>query len=334
MNYSKISGYFESSNGTDRIAYYVYKPLTGIKAAVQLVHGMCEYCQRYEDFIDFLCGNGIMVFCHDHLGHGNSARDGEHLGYFAPERGWHFLVKDVVKLTRIVRENCRDVKLFILGHSMGSLVVRTVLAKYGYMYDGAVIMGTVNTKIGSNAGIALTRTLGRIKGNMYRSKFLDELIFGLNNRRIENPISEYSWVSRDDEIVKKYEKDPFCNFHFTVRAYSDLMFLVNYVSRGDWAGKIDKELPIFICSGDADPVGMYGAAPQNVFNALNKAGLQDLELKIYKDMRHEILNEIDRQQVYDDLLEWFNNHIYDVTDTADIDEEDDFPIELSEIDEQ
>lgn len=275
-----------------------------------------------------------MVFCHDHLGHGNSARDEEHLGYFAPERGWHFLAKDVVKLTRIVREQFHDLKLFILGHSMGSLVVRTVLAKYGYMYDGAVIMGTVNTKIGSNAGIALTRTLGRIKGNMYRSKFLDELIFGLNNRRIENPISEYSWVSRDEEIVKKYEKDPFCNFHFTVRAYSDLMFLVNYVSRGDWAGKIDKELPIFICSGDADPVGMYGAAPQNVFNALNKAGLQDLELKIYKDMRHEILNEIDRQQVYDDLLEWFNNHIYDVTDTDDIGEEDDFTIELSEIDEQ
>lgn len=331
MNYSKISGYFESSNGTDRIAYYVYKPLTEIKAAVQLVHGMCEYCQRYEDFIDFLCGNGIMVFCHDHLGHGNSARDGEHLGYFAPERGWHFLAKDVVKLTRIVREQFHDLKLFILGHSMGSLVVRTVLAKYGYMYDGAVIMGTVNTKIGSNAGIALTRTLGRIKGNMYRSKFLDELIFGLNNRRIENPISEYSWVSRDEEIVKKYEKDPFCNFHFTVRAYSDLMFLVNYVSRGDWAGKIDKELPIFICSGDADPVGMYGAAPQNVFNALNKAGLQDLELKIYKDMRHEILNEIDRQQVYDDLLEWFTNHMYDIDIT---DSEDDFTIELSEIDEQ
>ena len=331
VNYSKISGYFESSNGTDRIAYYVYKPVTEMKAAVQLVHGMCEYCERYEDFIDFLCGNGIMVFCHDHLGHGNSARDAEHLGFFAPERGWHFLAKDVVKLTRIVKENCRNVKLFILGHSMGSLVVRTVLAKYGYMYDGAVIMGTVNTKIGTNAGIALTRSIGKIKGNMYRSKFMDDIVFGLNNRRIENPISEYSWISSDDEIVKKYEKDPLCNFHFTVRAYSDLMFLVNYVSRSDWAGKIDKELPVFICSGDADPVGMYGIAPQNVFNALNNAGLQDLELKIYKDMRHEILNEIGRQEVYDDLLEWFSNHMYDVTDTG---EEYDFTDELDGLDEE
>lgn len=309
MNYSKISGYFESSNGTDRIAYYIYKPETEIRAAVQLVHGMCEYCERYEDFIDFFCGNGIMVFCHDHLGHGNSARDAEHLGYFAPKRGWHFLANDVVRLTRLVRENFADKKLFILGHSMGSLVVRTVLAKYGYMYDGAVIMGTVNTKIGTDAGIVLTRTLGKLKGDMYRSKFLDELVFGLNNRRIEDPISEYSWISRDDEIVKKYEKDPLCNFHFTVRAYSDLMFLVNYVSRSDWAGKIDKDLPVFVCSGDADPVGMYGIAPRNVFNALNNAGLQNLELKVYKGMRHEILNEIDRQNVYDDLLEWFNGHI-------------------------
>ncbi|MCM1328991.1 MAG: lysophospholipase [Ruminococcus sp.] len=313
MNYSKISGYFESSNGTDRIAYYVYRPEGEIRAAVQLVHGMCEYCERYEDFIDFLCGHGIMVFCHDHLGHGNSVRDREHLGYFAPERGWHFLAKDVVKLTRLVREKCRNVKLFILGHSMGSLVVRTVLAKYGYMYDGAVIMGTVNTRIGTDAGIVLTRSIGKIKGDMYRSKFLDEVVFGLNNIKIENPISEYSWISCDDEIVKKYEKDPLCNFHFTVRAYSDLMFLVNYVSRNDWAGKIDRDLPIFICSGDADPVGLYGLAPQNVFNALNKAGLKDLELKIYSKMRHEILNEVGRGEVYHDLLDWFNSRMYDVT---------------------
>lgn len=309
MNYSKISGYFESSNGTDRIAYYVYKPETEIKAAVQLVHGMCEYCRRYEDFIDFLCGNGIMVFCHDHLGHGNSVKNAEQLGFFAPERGWHFLAKDVVKLTRIVRENCQNVKLFLLGHSMGSLVVRTVLAKYGYMYDGAVIMGTVNIKIGSNAGIALMRAVEKIKGGTYRSDVIDKLVFGVNNSRIENPVNEYAWLSRDDEAVKKYWKDPLCNFHFTVRAYSDLMFLINYVSRSDWAGKIDKDLPIFICSGGEDPVGLYGHAPQRVFDVLNDAGLQDLELKIYSGARHELLNETNRAEVYADLLEWFDNHI-------------------------
>lgn len=314
MNFIKETGFFESSNGTDSIAYYVYKPKGEPRAVVQIVHGMCEYCERYENFIDFLCGNGIAVCCHDQLGHGNSCPDHEKLGYFAPERGWHFLAKDAVKLTRLMKEKNRSLPYYILGHSMGSLVTRTVLAKYGYMYSGAVLLGTVNIKIGSNAGIALMRAVEKIKGGTYRSETIDKLVFGFNNSRIENPVNEYAWLSRDDDTVIKYWKDPLCNFHFTVRAYSDLMFLINYVSRSDWAWKTDKDLPIFICSGGEDPVGLYGAAPKNVFDALNDAGLQDLELKIYSGARHELLNETNREEVYADLLEWFNNHIAERTE--------------------
>lgn len=316
MNFIKENGFFESSNGTDSIAYYVYKPRCETRAIVQIVHGMCEYCGRYEDFIDFLCEKGITVCCHDHLGHGNSCPDREKLGYFAPERGWHFLAKDTAHLTRMMKLRGENYNLpyFILGHSMGSLVTRTVLAKYGYMYDGAVIMGTVNTRLGSDAGIALMRAVGKIKGGTFRSGIIDRIIFGFSNGRIENPISEYSWLSRVDETVIKYEKDPLCNFHFTARAYYDLMFLLNYVSRSDWAGKIDRDLPVFICSGGEDPVGLYGHAPQRVFDVLNDAGLQDLELKIYSGARHEILNETCREEAYADLLEWFNNHIDEITE--------------------
>ncbi len=309
MNYTKECRTFPSSNGSDNIAYYVYKPFSEPKAVLQIVHGMCEYCGRYEDFISFLCSNGIMVCCHDHLGHGASAESPEKLGFFAEEKGWQCLAKDTARLSKTIRSENGKLPFYILGHSMGSLVVRTVLAKYAFLYDGAVIMGTLNTKIGLDAGIVLTRALCRIKGNMYRSKAVDELVFGLNNRRIDEPSSEYSWISRDEDIVSAYEKDPLCNFHFTVRAYSDLLFLVSYVSDSSWAKKIDRSLPVLICSGSDDPVGNYGKGPQEVFDVLNAEGLEDIELKLYSGARHEILNETNRAEVYEDILAWLDAHI-------------------------
>ena len=314
MNYVKESGSFKSSNGSDNIAYYVYKPISEPKAIVQIVHGMCEYCGRYEEFISFLCSNGIMVCCHDQLGHGASAAGEERLGFFASERGWQYLAKDTARLSKMIRAQAQELPYYILGHSMGSLVVRAVLAKYDFLYSGSIIMGTLNTKVGTDAGIVLTRFLSKTKGEFYRSKSVDELIFGLSNRRIEDPASEYSWISRDEEIVAAYEKDPLCNFHFTVRAYSDLLFLVNYVSGKDWAKKLNNDLPILICSGSEDPVGNYGKGPQEVFDALNNAGFTDLELKLYNGARHELLNEINRTEVYEDILDWLNDHTANISE--------------------
>ncbi len=312
MNYTKEQGTFPSSNGKDNIAYYIYRPASEPKAVLQIVHGMCEYAGRYEDLISFLCSDGIMVICHDHLGHGASAASPEELGFFADERGWQYLIKDTVHVSKMIRSKDRKIPFYILGHSMGSLVVRAALAKYDFLYSGSIIMGTLNTKVGTDAGILLTRALCKIKGNMYRSKAVDELIFGLSNRKIEDPASEYSWLTRDDDIVSAYENDPLCNFHFTVRAYSDLLFLVSYVSDKNWAKKIDKELPILICSGTDDPIGNYGKGPQEVFDALNAEGASDIELKLYSGGRHEILNETNRTEVYEDILSWLNAHISEI----------------------
>lgn len=312
MNFNKYRGYFKSTNGNDSIAYYVYEPVTKPRAIVQIVHGMCEYIERYEDFISFLCSKGILVCGHDHLGHGKSVLSNEYLGYFAPERGWQFLAKDVVRMTRKIREQYPVLPYFIIGHSMGSLAVRAALAKHSDLYDGAVLLGTLNSKVGMDAGIILSRALCRLKGGFYRSKVMDDIIFGMNNAKIENPVNGYAWVSRDDEVALEYEKDPLCSFNFTVSAYSDLIFLLSYVSQKDWADKLEKHLPMLICSGDMDPIGNYGKGPEEVFNALNDAGMTDIELKLYKGARHEVLNETNRDEAYEDLLEWLNERIYDV----------------------
>lgn len=310
MAFEKISGYFDSTNGTDRVAYYIYEPASAPRMIVQIVHGMCEYLERYEDFAGFLCSNGILVCGHDHLGHGKTAGSPEKLGYFAPERGWQFLAKDTVRLTRMIRDQYPGIPCFILGHSMGSLVTRTVLAKYSYLYDGAVLMGTLNHKHGTDLLLAGTKAAREIGDEYRRSSALDKLIFGLNNSRIENASSEFSWISRDEEIVEKYENDPYCTFKFTVSAYADLVFLVNYVSGKKWAEKLDKELPVYICSGDEDPIGSYGRAPKEVFNMLNDAGLTDIELKLYNGARHELLNETNRAEVYEDMLKWLDAHAF------------------------
>lgn len=309
MSFEKFCGTFKSSNGSDNIAYYVYTPSSQPRAAVQIVHGMCEYIARYEDFIAFLCANGIAVFGHDHLGHGGSVISDEYLGYFAPKHGWQFLAKDTVRLTKIMRRQFEDIPLYIMGHSMGSLVTRAVLAKHSDLYSGAVIMGTLNMRIGVNAGLALSQTICRIKGELARSKTLDNLVFGLSNIKIENPVNEFAWVSRDTDIVEAYEKDPYCNFHFTARAYSDLMYMVSYVSARDWAEKVDDSLPILICSGGDDPVGLYGRGPEEVFVNLSNSGQVDIELKLYSGARHEILNETNRAEVYEDILNWLERHI-------------------------
>lgn len=309
MSFEKTKGSFKSSNGTDNIAYYIYTPVSKPRAVLQIVHGMCEYIERYEDFIAFLCANGIAVFGHDHLGHGNSAVSDEYLGYFAPKRGWQFLAKDTFRLSCMMKKKFEGVPLYILGHSMGSLVTRAVLAKHSDLYSGAIIMGTLNMKIGVNAGIALSQAVCRLKGEMARSKTMDELVFGLSNVKVENPVNEFAWISRDTEVAEAYEKDPWCNFRFTARAYTDLMYLVSYVSARDWAEKVDNSLPILICSGGDDPVGLYGRGPERVFTRLSDSGQTDIELELYSGARHEILNETNRAEVYEDILDWIERHV-------------------------
>lgn len=310
MNYEKCTRYFKSSNGINDIAYYVYTPVNGeIKGIVQLAHGMCEYFKRYEDFVNFLCGKGYLVCGNDHLGHGASVNSRDELGFFAEKNGWRCLVSDMVKLTEIMKAKCGDMPYYIIGHSMGSLILRTALAKYSFMYDGAVIMDTVSINFGADAVLALIESVGKAQGKRSRSKLIDRIMFGMSNARIKNPKTQYDWICSDEKVVAEYAEDPECTFIFTVQAMYDLVMMIKYVSRKDWAAKLDADLPVLVLSGSEDPVGLYGKAPKEVFERLTAAGSDDVELKIYENMRHEVLNEKGKEEVYSDIAEWLEHHI-------------------------
>lgn len=309
MNYVKETKTFKSSNGMQNITYYIYKPASKPRAILQISHGMCEYLERYEPFIDFLCKENILVCGNDHLGHKNSAPHKEDLGYFAPADGWKFLVKDIQRLTLIIKKQYPDTPLFLFGHSMGSFIARTYLVQFGHYINGAIICGTSGTNPLLPAAKVLIQTVRLFKGERYRSPLIKKAMFGNYNSRYDKTVSESDWITRDQAIVHQYSKDEYCTFLFTASAFYDLTMLLGYVSSKKWYDRLPKQLPLYLISGDMDPVGNWGQGVWQVIKNIQEQKLDDFSFKLYKDFRHEVLNEIGREEAYNDILNWIHQRI-------------------------
>lgn len=304
MAFVKEQQSFLSADGKTRAACYFYLPAAGApRGVVQISHGMCEYLERYEDFARFLCGEGFAVCGHDHLGHGRTAAPSER-GFFAGRDGDLLLPEDLHRMTRMAKERFPELPFFLFGHSMGSFVARRYLVRYGDELDGAVICGTSGSNPAAGAGSRAAGLIAACKGDHYRSRLLNRMTFGSYNRRFPREEGEYAWLSRDREIVRRYASDPLCNFLFTAAGFRDLLALLRGVSGPRWAERVPKELPILLTSGEEDPVGNYGKGVREVESLLRQAGVRDLTVRLYPGARHEILNEINRQEVYADILNW------------------------------
>ena len=297
---------YPSANGRDTVACYDWMPDTPPRAVVQIAHGMQEYTRRYEPFAQFLCAHGYAVGGNDHLGHGGTAATDDDLGFTQEGGGADAMIADVHTMTLRLCEQFPSLPLILLGHSMGSFIARNAVADFPGDYDGAIFVGTGGPEMPTEAGKLLARWRMARRGERYRSNLLAKVAFGNYNRKYDGPVVKHSWISRDEAVVQAYMADKFCNFSFTARGWYDLFDLLGRVSRKDWAGKLPVDLPILLTSGAMDPVGNFTRGVKAVHQRLVRAGIRDLTLKFYPEARHEILNELNREEVYADIVAWLD----------------------------
>lgn len=306
MNINNLE--FKSTNGIDTIKAIVYAPQENPKGIIQICHGMCEHIERYDDFARFLCQNGYIVCGHDHLGHGKTAPNDNALGFFADNNGWRILVDDTYKLTRIIKKIYPTMPIFLLGHSMGSFISRLCVSYYTYSVNGLILSGTGGPIPAIKGAIMFADAQIKLKGKMYRSAIIDKMAFGDFNKNYQSVKTQKDWISRDNDIVNKYINDPKCSFLFTASAFKDLFTLIANANSTATYERTAKSLPIYMFSGDDDPVGNYGKGVTKVYENYKKFKAKDIELKLYPKGRHEMLNEINRNEVYSDILNWLENH--------------------------
>lgn len=310
---AKLNFVFRSGDGTD---IYVYKwepdDLASLKGAVQLVHGMVEHAGRYEHFAKELTGRGYVVYANDHRGHGKTAADEEELGHLDAKGGWNNLVADVHQLSLIIKKENPELPLFLFGHSMGSFIARDYISKYGKLLKGVIICGSGYTPgMLVNFGLALSKREIRKFGQKHRSEFINKIAFSSNNKKFEPAKTEFDWLSRDAEVVNNYIQDKLCGGVCTAGFYINLFRGLKEIQAINTVSEIPKELPIFIISGKDDPVGSYGSAAEKLYKSYKKVGIKEVNMKIYNDCRHELLNEINRDEIIiEDIIGWINerNH--------------------------
>ncbi len=303
--------YFDSRDNSSKIHAVRWTPDSeNVVAVVQIVHGMAEYAERYEEFARFLTERNFVVTGEDHLGHGKSVREGELQGFFCEQDPATVVVRDVHRLKKITQEMYPGVPYFLLGHSMGSFIVRNYICKYGTGIDGALILGT---GMQSDALLAAAKAAaaleGTFKGLKHVSRFIDKAAFGSYNKHIKDAKTDFDWLSRDEEKVAEYIADKDCGFVFTVNGFKTSFELISRSKKKENLDNIPKDLPVFMASGDEDPVGNYGKGVKKAYQALVDAGLENIEMKLYPEDRHELLNELDRQQVMEDIGDWLSKHL-------------------------
>ena len=301
---------FLSGNGKTSIYVRRCDPDTAPRGVIQIAHGIAEHIRRYDDFAAFLAEHGFVVVGNDHLGHGRSIRDESELGFFAENGGWELAVGDMRKLTERMQEEFPDLPYFLFGHSMGSFLSRTYIIRYRTGLDGVILSGTGQQPAALvSSGKLMAEWEIRRHGAKYKSQLLNDLAFGKYNDGFAPARTISDWLSRDEEAVDRYTDDPLCGYIPSAGLFRDMMGGLAYIGRQRNLTRMKNDLPVYFVSGDKDPVGENGAGVMRVYKAFLKAGMTDVSMKLYHDCRHEILNELNRAEVYRDILTWLESKL-------------------------
>ncbi len=299
---------------TDNQEVHVYEWIPedeqNVKAVLQIAHGMAEHAARYEGFALFLNKHGYAVFANDHKGHGKTAGILENLGYFTDENGFQQVVNDMRSLTDKINERFPDKPVFLLGHSMGSFLSRYYSIEDSSKLKGLILSGTAgHPGVLGSVGKMLSSIIITFNGRKSQTPLMTKLSFGAFNNAFKPNRTDYDWLSRDNEQVDKYVNDLFCGTIFTAGFYNDLLGGLLYVNDQTEINKTNEGLPVYLISGGKDPVSENGKGVTEVYEKYKKAAVKDVEIKLYPEARHEILNETNKDEVYNDIFNWLEKHL-------------------------
>ena len=272
------------------------------KAVILLAHGMAEHSMRYAGFAEFLNANGISFYCHDQRGHGKTA--GQALGKLRKGLDWKLMMDDLFTIKKKLIDTNSHCPVVLMGHSMGSFLVRCAVQVQPNLFDGLIISGTGDSQgLIGKAGEMLTKVLCSA-GEDKPANLMQNMVFGGYNKAFTNPRTEFDWLSRDEAQVDLYIADPWCGFVCTNGFFHELLHGIQMANDPKGMSKMNKQMPVYLFSGDQDPVGNMGKGVANVKTALDKAGLQDVTMRLYAEGRHEMLNELNKEEVMNDWLQW------------------------------
>lgn len=286
----------------------LYRPASEPAFSLLIVHGMAEHRRRYAEFALFMAQNNAIVLIYDQAGHGESAQDFASLGFFAERQGDQLVLDDLAAAHAHLLQRAPNIPLVILGHSMGSLILRDYLTQISLPADGIILSGTSGPNPTLPVGRILAKGIEFVRGPLFRSVFLDNLLHLGFLSKVSKPRTAFDWLTHDTKIVDDYLNDPFCGYRFTTRALIDLMAWTDRVSQPQWAQQVPVSLPILLVSGEQDPVGQFGRGIHMIYDRLQAVG-RLVEMKLYSEGRHEILNELNRSEVYADLADWIKQSV-------------------------
>jgi len=298
---------FYSSKGGGRIHGCRWEPHGAPRGVVQIVHGIAEHIERFEPLALYLNAQGYAVVAEDHMGHGRSISEECPQGYFTG--GWFAAVEDTRTLMKYTMGKYPGLPYIMIGISMGSFMVRTLLAKYpGSGISGAVICGTAwQDNMLLNAAGKACALVCRTAGEERPSPMLQKLMFGSYNKGIQKPQSPNAWLCRDTDVVNAYDSDPLCGFAATAGLYRDMMEGIAFIQKPEHIAAMDKSLPVLFIAGDRDPVSNYGKGVETCAKAFRSAGMEQVTVKLYPEDRHDVLNELDKLTVWTDLTNWIES---------------------------